>query len=81
MGIFFALKQNCPVKQTGQVLKNLNQSKIQARPHRSPEGGKWNTVLQRQFSNIQLVFYVLDEEIVNCHRKHRQQTSQRPEDE
>jgi len=40
MGIFFVLKQNCPAKQTGQVLKHSNQSKIQARPHRLQEGGK-----------------------------------------
>jgi len=81
MGIFFVSKQKCPAKQTGQSLKHSNQSKIQAKPHRSPEEGKWNTVLQREFSNIQLVFYVLDEEIINCHHKHKQQIPQRPEDE
>ena len=36
MGIFFVSKQNCPAKQTGQALKNSNQSKIRTRPHRSP---------------------------------------------
>ena len=52
MGIFFVLKQKYPAKQTGQVLKYSNQSKIQAKPHRSQEGGKWNTVLQREFSSV-----------------------------
>jgi len=81
MGIFFVLKQNCPAKQTGQSLKHSNQSKIQAKPHRSQEGGKWNTVLQREFSSVQLFFYVPAEQIVDCHRKHKQQKQQIPRDE
>jgi len=81
MGIFFVLKQKCPAKQTGQVLKHSNQSKIQAKPHRLQEGGKWNTVLQREFSSVQLFFYVPAEQILDCHRKHRQQKQQIPRDE
>ena len=81
MGIFFVLKQKCPAKQTGQVLKHSNQSKIQAKPHRLQEGGKWNTVLQREFSSVQLFFYVPAEQIVDCLRKHRQQKQQISRDE
>jgi len=43
MGIFFVSKQECPAKQTGQALKNSNQSKIRTRPHRSLGEGKTNT--------------------------------------
>ena len=81
MGIFFVLKQKCPAKQTGQVLKHSNQSKIQARPHRSQEGEKWNIALQREFSSVQLFFYVPAEQILDFHRKHRQQKQQIPRDE
>ena len=81
MGIFFVLKQKCPAKQTGQVLKHSNQSKIQAKPHRLQEGGKWNTVLQREFSSVKLFSYVPAEQIVDCHRKHKQQKQQISRDE
>jgi len=75
MGIFFVLKQNCPVKQTGQALKNLNQSKTQTRPHKSQGEGKTNTESRNQSSKGIWFFDALAEQILNCHRKHRQQKS------
>ena len=75
MGIFFVLKQNRPAKQTGQVLKHSNQSKIQARPHRSQEGGKWNTESRNQSSKEIWFFDALAEYTKHFLRKHRQQKS------
>ena len=75
MGIFFVSKQECPAKQTGQALKYSSQSKIQTRPHRLQEGGKWNTVLQRKFSKGIWFFDALAEYTKHFLRKHRQQKS------
>ena len=73
MGIFFVLKQECPAKQTGQTLKNSNQSKIRTRPHRSLGEGKMNTESQIQSSIGIWPSDALAEYTKHCHRKHKQQ--------
>ena len=81
MGIFFVLKQKCPAKQTGQALKYSSQSKIQTRPHKSQGEGKTNTESRSQSSKGIWFFDALAEQILDCHRKHRQQKQQISRDE
>jgi len=73
MGIFFVLKQECPAKQTGQALKNSNQSKIRTRPHRLQGGEKLNRESQKQASKGILFCGVPDAQTRHSPHRHKLQ--------